>query len=169
MKKQLLFCWLILGTLYSAAAQSPAIAQIDQLLNAWHQAAAQANAKAYFGAMSDDAVYIGTDAGENWTKKQFQAFAQPYFDRGKAWDFKPLQRHIYLSPDGKTAWFDELLDTWMKICRGSGVLQKEKGQWKIKHYVLSTTVPNELIDSVVKTKTLLEDQQIQRIKQQKQP
>jgi hypothetical protein len=31
----------------------------------------------------------------------------------------------------QTAWFDELLDTQMKICRGSGILVKENKQWKI--------------------------------------
>jgi hypothetical protein len=42
----------------------------------------------------------------------------------------------------KMAWFDEL-STQMKICRGSGVLVKIGNDWKIKHYVLSMTVPNE--------------------------
>jgi hypothetical protein len=35
------------------------------------------------------------------------------------------------------------LSTQMKICRGSGVLVKIGNDWKIKHYVLSMTVPNE--------------------------
>jgi hypothetical protein len=43
-----------------------------------------------------------------------------------------------LTKQEKTAWFDELLNTQMKICRGSGVLVKKIGQeWKIKQYVLS--------------------------------
>jgi hypothetical protein len=33
------------------------------------------------------AIFIGTDATENWNKMQFQAFAKPFFDRGKAWSF----------------------------------------------------------------------------------
>jgi hypothetical protein len=44
---------------------------------------------------------------------------------------------------GKTAWFDELLNTQMKICRGSGVLVKIGQEWKIKQYVLSMTIPND--------------------------
>ena len=53
------------------------------------------------------------------------------------------------------AWFDELLDTHMKICRGSGVLVDQgNGQWKIKHYVLSMTVPNENVDEIVKKQNL---------------
>jgi hypothetical protein len=40
----------------------------------------------------------------------------------------------------------------MKICRGSGVLRKENGKWKIAHYVLSIAVPNEFVDELVKLK-----------------
>jgi hypothetical protein len=45
----------------------------------------------------------------------------------------------------------------MKICRGSGVLVKVGNDWKIKHYVLSMTVPNENVTEVVKIKTPIED------------
>jgi hypothetical protein len=89
--------------------------------------------------MTEDAVFIGTDATENWGKPDFQEFAKPYFDKGKALNFTVLERHIYFDQSKKTAWFDELLNTQMKICRGSGVLVKIDGEWKIKHYVLSMT------------------------------
>jgi hypothetical protein len=69
--------------------------------------------------MTEDAVFIGTDATENWGKPAFQEFAKPYFDKGKAWNFTVLERHIYFD-QSKKAWFDELLNTQMKICRGSG-------------------------------------------------
>lgn len=132
-------------------------ATIHTLLDAWHQAAAKAQFDAYFNAMADESIFIGTDATENWDKKEFIAFAKPYFDKGKAWSFTPLERHIYLSKDGKTAWFDELLNTQMKICRGSGVLVKEDKVWKIKHYVLSMTVPNDQVDAAIKIKAPIED------------
>jgi len=137
---------------------------INLLLDNWHKAAAEGNFNNYFNALSDESIFIGTDATENWDKKAFQDFAKPYFDKGKAWDFKPLQRNIFFSKDGKTAWFNELLDTWMKICQGSGVLVKENGVWKIKHYVLSVTVPNDNINEVVKTKAPIEDALIQKLK-----
>ncbi len=141
--------------------------QIDAVLNNWHKAATDADAKKYFGAMTEDAIFIGTDATENWNKKAFEAFAKPYFDKGKAWDFKPLERHIYLSKDQKTAWFDELLDTWMKVCRGSGVMVKVGKEWKIQHYVLSMTIPNDNTDAVIKVKAPIEDALIQKIKKDK--
>jgi hypothetical protein len=131
--------------------------KIDQLLTDWHKAAAAANFGNYFGAMTEDAIFIGTDATEYWNKTQFEAYAKPYFDKGKAWSFKSLKRNIYFSNDKKMAWFDELLDTQMKICRGSGVLVNTDQGWKIKQYVLSMTVPNDDVEAVVKIKTPAED------------
>ena len=40
----------------------------------------------------------------------------------------------------------------MKLCRGSGVLKKIDGQWKIAHYVLSIAVPNEHVGELIKLK-----------------
>lgn len=128
------------------------VSQVNQFLDQWHLAAAKADYKGYFDAFAPDGIFVGTDATEHWTKTEFQVFAKPYFDRGKAWDFKAVERHIYFSNDKKIVWFDELLSTWMKGCRGSGVLVKTDGTWKIKHYVLSTTIPNEHIDAVIQIK-----------------
>lgn len=138
--------------------------KVSQFLDQWHKAAAEANFDAYFNAMAEESIYIGTDATENWKKKQFQAFAKPYFDKGKAWNFTAIERNIYFSKNGKTVWFDELLNTQMKICRGSGVLVQENGQWKIKHYVLSMTVPNDNVDEVVKIKAPIEDAFMNKLK-----
>jgi hypothetical protein len=131
--------------------------EINVVLNNWHKAASAANFNDYFSALTDDSIFIGTDATENWNKTEFEAFAKPYFNKGKAWDFTPIERHIYFSEDKKTAWFDELLDTHMKICRGSGVVVKINNTWKIKQYVLSMTIPNDNIDEVVKIKSPLEE------------
>jgi hypothetical protein len=100
--------------------------------------------------MDSISVFIGTDATENWSKNQFQKYSKPYFDEGKAWDFKPLERHIYTNKSGNFIWFDELLDTWMGVCRGSGVIELVGEKLKIKHYVLSLTIPNDIIDDVIK-------------------
>jgi hypothetical protein len=138
--------------------------QINAMLNNWHLAAAEANFNNYFNALTESSIFIGTDATENWNKTEFQAFAKPYFDKGKAWNFKALERHIYFSKDKKTAWFDELLDTQMKLCRGSGVLVKVDNKWKIQHYVLSMTIPNDTSDEIVKIKAPIEDALIAKFK-----
>jgi hypothetical protein len=120
-------------------------AAVDQFLDQWHQAAAEANSTAFFDAMADSSVYIGTDASERWSKTEFMAFAKPYFDKGKAWDFKAFDRDVHFSADRQYVWFSELLNTWMGVCRGSGVLHRKKGVWRITQYHLSVTVPNEAI------------------------
>ncbi|NNE36430.1 MAG: nuclear transport factor 2 family protein [Rhodothermales bacterium] len=122
---------------------------VGALVDSWHAAAGAADADTYFGLMAEDAVYIGTEAGERWTKPEFVEFGKPYFDRGSAWDFTSTTRHVYLSDDGQIAWFEELLDTWMGVCAGSGVLQKTDEGWRIKHYHLSVTVPNALINEFI--------------------
>ncbi|WP_348824048.1 nuclear transport factor 2 family protein [Flavobacterium aestuarii] len=136
--------------------------QINRTLDAWHKAAAEADFKAYFGMMDNDAIYIGTDPSENWDMEGFKAFAKPYFDKGKAWEFKVMERHVYMDNSGKLAWFDELLNTQMKICRGSGIVVKIGKEWKIKHYVLSMTIPNDNIDEVVKIIAPIEDLLLQK-------
>jgi hypothetical protein len=156
--KKILFSILFLATL--AQAQNKETASINAMLDGWHKAAATANFNDYMNAMTDDAIFIGTDATENWNKKDFMAFAKPYFDKGKAWSFTALERHVYFDKSRKTAWFDELLNTQMKICRGSGVLVKEGKVWKIKHYVLSMTIPNNNVDEVIKIKAPIEDKLI---------
>ena len=126
--------------------------ELNELINEWHTAASEADYETYFGILADDAVFIGTDASENWQNEDFRAFSKPYFDRGKAWSFTTIERNIYVDKSGNFGWFDELLDTRMEICRGSGVLSKENGKWRIKHYVLSITIPNEDVDRVSELK-----------------
>lgn len=125
---------------------------INRVLEKWHRAAAEANFEKYFEHMSSRGVFIGTDATENWQNSEFREYAKPYFDRGQAWSFKTLERNIYTSTTGQTAWFDELLDTQMGICRGSGVLEKSPDGWKIQHYVLSIAIPNEHVLKVTAIK-----------------
>ena len=125
---------------------------INKTLDLWHNAAAEANFDNYFNLMTKDGVFIGTDATENWQNEAFKTFSKPYFNKGKAWSFTAVDRNIYVYDNQKIAWFDELLDTQMKLCRGSGILKLEDNQWKVAHYVLSIAIPNENVSEVVKLK-----------------
>ncbi len=124
--------------------------EIHNVLDRWHLAAARADEDVFFGLMSSDAIYIGTDANERWARDDFRKWSGQYFDRDSAWVFHPLKRAVYLSDDGKMAWFEEHLDTWMGICRGSGVLTRTTDGWRIRHYVLSVAVPNDAIQAYIK-------------------
>ena len=130
---------------------------VSKVLDDLNAFAAAADYKNYFDLYAEESTFIGTDATEVWNKKEFMVWSKPFFDKGKAWNFTSLKRNITFSKDGTYAWFDEILDTQMKICRGSGVLEKIGGKWKIRQYVLSTTVPNDVIDEVVKIKAPIED------------
>lgn len=139
-----------------AAANSYADAKeaVNKTLDSFHQYAAEANGKAYFELMSEDMVYLGTDASERWSKDDFKGYALPYFNKGRGWLYTAKERHIIISKDGKMAWFDELL--WNKkygLVRGSGVLSLEKAgeqeSWKFRQYNLAFPIPNALAGEVV--------------------
>ncbi len=127
--------------------------KIASLLDSFNIYAGKADFNNYFKYYADDAIFIGTDANERWNKADFMVWSKPFFDKGKAWNFTTLQRNIYFDETGSVAWFDELLNTQMKICRGSGVLVKNGNDWKIKQYVLSMTVPNSVHDSILPIKS----------------
>lgn len=148
-----------------AQDNSKAKDQISETLDRWHQAAASANAETYFNLMTNDAIFIGTDADENWEREDFEAYAMPHFNKGKAWDFTAVERHIFMNESEDLAWFDELLDTQMGICRGSGVLVLKDGHWKIKHYVLSITVPNENVSTLIDLKKSHDNDQLKQLKE----
>ena len=152
MKKIILMVLFALLAVIVALAQTPdasAKAEIDALLTAWHQAAATADAKAYFGSMAPGAVFLGTDVTERWTKEEFEAWAAPAFRKASAWVFRAVRRSISVSADGNTAWFDEDLDSesyWP--CRGSGALERIAGAWKIRLYNLALTIPNDAVPEI---------------------
>ena len=122
---------------------------LNKTLNYWHQAASEADFESYFNWTSSNFVFLGTAPGERWTKTEFMAFCKPYFDKGKAWDFKPSNRHWHFAADGKVAYFDEDLDTWMQGCRGSGIFVLEKGEWRLAYYNLTVLIENEKIQPFI--------------------
>ena len=132
---------------FAGAQDARSVASIDSTLDQLHDAASKADGKRYFSLFTDDAVYIGTDANERWTLQQFRAFAEPYFNKGTGWTYKPRSRHVVIAdiPCKCVAWFDELLDSESYgTSRGTGVLVKRNGTWKISQYALTFPIPNDL-------------------------
>ena len=121
----------------------------EATLDSFHQAAANADAAAYFAAMTDDVVFLGTDGSERWQGNDFRDFAAAHFSAGQGWTYVPLQRDITVSANGDIAWFDELLQNdGLGTCRGSGVLVKSTNGWKIAQYNLSVPIPNAIVRDV---------------------
>jgi uncharacterized protein (TIGR02246 family) len=141
-----LLCLTLAAATPAASTPTTATAAVNAVLDDWHRAAAQADEARYFSHFTPDAVFLGTDATERWTRDEFRTWAHPYFARGKAWSFTPVSRHVSFSKDGAVAWFDEALSTPnMGPARGSGVLVKDEGVWKLAQYNLSVPIPNELL------------------------
>jgi len=154
MRTFIAFGFIVLPLVASAADDAALAAKrkaVDTVLDDWHKAAAEAKEARYFGHLTDDAVFFGTDATERWTKEEFRKYAKPFFDKGKAWSFKATKRNVFLNKDGTIAWFDETLDTPnLGPARGTGVLVLDDGTWKIAQYHLCVPIPNDVFDKVKK-------------------
>lgn len=138
-------------------------AAVSRVLDALHDAAARADGDTYFGLFAQDGVFIGTDAGERWTVAEFRDYARPYFQQGQGWTYVPTERHVRLSGDGSTAWFDEMLQNeGLGLTRGTGVLVRENGEWRVAQYHLTIPVPNEIAGDVVEMIRDLPGDQFQR-------
>lgn len=135
---------------------------VSETLDRFHNAAANAAEGDYFSLFAPDGVFIGTDDSERWTVEQFRSYAHPFFSQGKGWTYTSVDRHIEISSDGRTAWFDEQLENskWGR-CRGSGVLvpravcggfERWRHQvpmaWAIAQYNLTVPIPNDLLPEV---------------------
>jgi hypothetical protein len=145
----LAFCLFIAGCAHAATADPALAKQVNAFVDGWHDDAAHAR-MAYFDKMAPDGVYIGTDRGELWQRDAFREWGRKHFEGKKAaWTFHASRRNVYTSSDGKTIWFDELLDTEnMGHCMASGVIRKTAKGFEIVHYQLSIAVPNETAGQV---------------------
>lgn len=143
-------CTGIDDTHYSESCDAAIIDMASKFLDEWHMDATRADSTAYFSKLDSKSIFIGTDSSEVWNKAQFGKFAGPYFAKGKAWDFKKISRNLHYEADKNIIWFDEMLDTWMGPCRGSGFLNvNSDNNFSIMQYVLSVTVPNDKIKGVI--------------------
>jgi hypothetical protein len=157
MKSLLLACCLFLSSIAcslqaQAAPADPTLArEVNAFVDGWHDDAAHARMR-YFDKIAPDGVYIGTDRTELWRRDAFLAWGRPYFEgHTTAWTYHPTRRNVYASSDGKTVWFDELLDAGNGYGHfmASGVLRRTADGFLIEHYQLSVAVPNDVAHQVV--------------------
>ncbi|MCB1692949.1 MAG: nuclear transport factor 2 family protein [Pseudomonadales bacterium] len=138
------FCCFLALLLPAVAFASPED-DVGRVLDTFHQAAANSDYDKYFNQFASDGVFLGTDASERWDVEAFKRYAKPAFDAGRGWRYKPRERHVTISEDGRYAWFDEVLvNSSLGLCRGDGVLEQQQGEWKIRAYNLTMLVPNEI-------------------------
>ena len=142
------------------AGASQAIPALDELLNGFHRAAAESNFDDYFQRFAEDAYFLGTDAAERWSVSDFKDYARPAFEQGRGWKYDVLKRNIEHRIGLDIYWFDEVLfNAKLGRCRGTGIIVRENGHWKIAHYSLSMLIPNE-IAAAVAIETKLKDAEL---------
>jgi hypothetical protein len=124
---------------------------VENILDNLHLYASEAKAKKYMALFSDDAVFLGTDINERWTKSEFNKYATTRMATGKGWTYLMIQRNTFISDDGKTAWFDEILyNKGSGEFRGTGSLKIVNTEWKITQYNLLLPIPNDLMNKYAK-------------------
>jgi ketosteroid isomerase-like protein len=135
--------------LFTGPVQADPQADVSLALDSFHAAASRADQPGYLGLLTDDAVFLGTDASERWQGQAFRDFVASHYGNGNGWTYVATQRHISVAADSTFAWFDELLDNeQLGVCRGSGILLLTADGWKIAQYNLSVPVPNALVGGV---------------------
>ena len=141
----ILLSFTLFSSAQSSQSQQTDIAAINKVLDGYHQAAANGEWDIYFDLMSDDGVFIGTDAQERWVKQEFRQ----YSSGSNGWVYTPQQRNVNITPDGLSAWFDEaLLSQSYGSSRGSGVLIRTAVGWKISQYHLTLPIPNGMVRGI---------------------
>lgn len=125
--------------------------RVNKVLDEFHLAASKADGATYFSLFAPEGIFIGTDATERWTVSQFRSYAEPHFKKGKGWTYKSQVRHVDFAPGLDVAWFDEILDSKSYgTSRGTGVLRKINGDWRISQYHLTFPIPNSLAEKFTK-------------------
>jgi hypothetical protein len=123
---------------------------VNQVLDGLHEAASQADLDKYLGSFTDTGVFMGTDDWERWSRPvTLDKYVAERFAGGTGWTYQSVERNINLSEGNNIAWFDEITVSkkWGRF-RGTGVLMKVQGNWKIAHYAMSVLVPNEAWEKV---------------------
>lgn len=143
--------------LSSAATYADDRQDVSTVLDGFHGAAATADWDTYFGLMTDDSIFLGTDAGERWDKPTFQGYAS---QAPNGWRYDLKERHINFTPDGNTAWFDEILvNKKYGTSRGTGVVIRTPSGWRIAQYHLTFPIPNDLADGITQQIQTFEQRQ----------
>tara|TARA_R110002096_G_scaffold173781_5_gene348579 strand:+ start:231945 stop:232499 length:555 start_codon:yes stop_codon:yes gene_type:complete len=123
---------------------------VGVVLDEWHHAASVGDLERYIGLMTEGAVFMGTDAHERWTRKEFRAYAEPHFADGHGWTYVARDRNVQMNAYGDVAWVDEILDheTYGQL-RGTAVLRQNGDIWRIGFYSLTFIVPNDAVADVL--------------------
>jgi hypothetical protein len=163
--RPILFLSLLVPLMLVAEDAQPELDAVAEVIDDFHDAAAHGDRDRYLAHLTNDAVFLGTDEWERWPKQPvFDDYVSARFKDGSGWNYKSVDRSIRFSDSKDVAWFDEVVfsETSGRI-RGTGVLTRHSGEWKLEHYAMSFLIFNENWDEVIeltrKTKALKESAQ----------
>lgn len=151
LRRTMLLTFLILAGFNTSADDASQRQAVDAVLDGFHAAAAAGDRELYLGYMTENGVFLGTDEWERWPKQpDFTDYVSGRFSDGGGWTYRSVDRNVDFSPDGKVAWFDEVVfsETNGRF-RGTGVLLNQGGEWRIAHYAMSFLIFNENWPEVV--------------------
>jgi ketosteroid isomerase-like protein len=143
--------YLLLVSSLVASANDGDVSAIADVIDDFHDAAAHGDKDRYLGHMTEAGVFMGTDEWERWPKHpDFVDYIGSRFKNGSGWNYRSVERQIAVSESADVAWFDEVLFSEANgRFRGTGVLLKQNGDWKIAHYAMSFLIFNENWQDVI--------------------
>ena len=91
--RQLLFLTLLLPLMALGGNTGPDFEAVGKVIDDFHDAAAHGDKQRYFGHLTNDAVYLGTDEWERWPKHpDFDDYVDGRFKDGSGWTYKSRER-----------------------------------------------------------------------------
>lgn len=115
------------------------------ILDRHHEATAVRNVEALKQVFATEGYFIGTDDTDKWTRAQL---LEALGETESGWDMTDCQERYVFSVPGYhlvATFFEVVRHKDYGFLRGSGTVIKEAGSWKISSYVLSFSVPNEVV------------------------
>lgn len=118
---------------------------VTVVLNAHLKAVATKDVDLLHKTFGQKAIFIGSDDTEQWSRHEL---AKRLKESQNGWDMRTcIHREVKHILPGATTFFEVVRHVKYGLFRGSGVVVKNsKGNWVIAHYVLSFSVPNEVVD-----------------------
>ncbi len=149
--QHLVFLILVFSIAAVADNHNTELAAINKVLDDFHDAAAHGDKQRYLDHFTEDGVFLGTDEWERWPKHpEFTEYVGSRFKDGSGWNYKSVERVVSISAAVDVAWFDEVLFSEQNgRFRGTGVLARQNGTWKIAHYAMSFLILNENWEEVI--------------------
>ncbi len=149
--RHLIFLTLLFSVAAVADNHDIKLDAINNVLDDLHDAAAHGDKQRYLNHFTADGVFLGTDEWERWPKHpDLTSYVDSRFKDGTGWNYKSVERMVSISTSSEVAWFDEVLFSEQNgRFRGTGVLARQNGMWKVAHYAMSFLILNENWDEVI--------------------